>query len=340
MSNPKSQMYQYKEAYVLRDYPEAVQYADQQLSVFWPWWEVSVEKDVQDMRTNMTPAEYHGIITTLKLFVKYEIHVGVDHWVKNVMLRFPRPEIQRMASCFSMFETNVHSPFYNQINEALLIDTDEFYMSYLEDPVLKERADFIGRYMNSDPNRSVADDLVSLGVFSMIEGAVLYSSFAFLKHFQTNGKNKLLNVVRGIDFSLRDENIHSEGGAWLFRTLLKEALDCGDITEAESDDVMLKLRAAGREIELHESRIIDMIYDHGDIVGLKKADMKTFVQSRVDLCLQNITVDPIFNVIDNPIAKWFYANINSVSLNDFFSGIGNSYNRSWNETAFTWKTNN
>src|SRR3546814_10844546 len=68
------------------------------------------------------------------------------------------------------------------------------------------------------------DDLVSLGCFSLIEGAVLYSSFAFLKHFQTRGKNKLLNVVRGINFSVRDENFHCVAGSWLFRSLRDERL--------------------------------------------------------------------------------------------------------------------
>ena len=332
-----SKLYQYKESYVLTDYPQAIEYADTQNSVFWTHHEVSVDKDIQDMRVYMTPAEYHGVITTLKLFVKYEVHVGVDHWIKNVLMRFPRPEIQRMANCFSFVETNIHAPFYAKLNEALLIDTDEFYMSYLEDPVLKDRADFIGRYINSNPNRSVMDDLVSLGVFSMIEGGVLYSSFAFLKHFQTEGKNKMLNVVRGINFSVRDEAIHSEAGAWLFRTLLKEALGCEDITLAEHDIIMLNLREAATMIEKHESRIIDMIYEHGDIPGLEIHDMKTFVQSRVNLCLQNIGAEILFQINNNPIAEWFYDNINAVQFHDFFSGIGSNYNRNWDENAFVWK---
>src|SRR3546814_10716241 len=69
-----------------------------------------------------------------------------------------------------------------------------------------------------------SDLLVSLGCFSLIEGAVLYSSFAFLKHFQTRGKNKLLNVVRGINFSVRDENLHCVAGSWLIRSLRDERL--------------------------------------------------------------------------------------------------------------------
>src|SRR5690606_6632325 len=106
MSNAR--MYQCKEAYVLNDYPQAVAYADTQNSIFWTHKEINVDKDIQDLRVNTTPAEYHGIVATLKLFVKYEIHVGVDHWIKRVLLRFPRPEIQRMANCFSFVETNIH----------------------------------------------------------------------------------------------------------------------------------------------------------------------------------------------------------------------------------------
>lgn len=331
----KSKLYTPKEAYILTDYPEAVEYADAQNSIFWLADEIDVSKDIQDMRVHMSPAEYHGVITTLKLFVKYEIHVGVDHWVKNVMLKYPRPEIQRMANCFSFFETNIHAVFYNKINEALLIDTEDFYMSYLEDPVLKDRADFIGQYMKS--NDTVMSDLISLGVFSLIEGAVLYSSFAFLKHFQAEGKNKMLNVVRGINFSVRDEALHSEAGAWLFRTLLKEALECGDITQEERLHVLARVHSAARMIEEHEGRIIDMIYEKGQIPGLKQVDLKTFVKSRVDLCLSNLNIEPIYKVQENPIADWFYKNINSVQFNDFFSGLGSNYNRNWNETGFTWK---
>jgi ribonucleotide reductase beta subunit family protein with ferritin-like domain len=46
--------------------------AEQQLSVFWLADEIKVEKDIQDMRVNLTPAERHGVITTLKLFSLYE----------------------------------------------------------------------------------------------------------------------------------------------------------------------------------------------------------------------------------------------------------------------------
>lgn len=330
------QMYQHKEAYVLTDYPQAVEYADTQNSVFWTHHEINVAKDIQDMRVYMTPAEYHGIITTLKLFVKYEVHVGVDHWIKNIMLRFPRPEIQRMANCFSFVETNIHAPFYNLINEVLLIDTEEFYMSYLQDPVLKERSDYIGSLMHKSNEQTAYSDLVGLGAFSMIEGAVLYSSFAFLKHFQAQGKNKLLNVVRGINFSVRDENIHAEAGAWLYRTLKNELLQAGEFTKDDITKVEAELIQAAKTTYEHECRIIDMIYDEGDIHGLSKDELKVFVKSRINLCLANLGIKEIYTIDENPIAEWFYNNINAVQFHDFFSGMGSNYNRSWDEKAFVW----
>jgi len=105
-------------------------------------------------------------------------------------------------------EIGVHAPFYNKINEVLGLDTDEFYNSYLDDDVLKNRMEWIGKRVSKKD--TVYNILKSVGIFSMIEGAILYSSFAFLKHFNNNGKNKLINVNAGINFSAIDEQcLHS-----------------------------------------------------------------------------------------------------------------------------------
>lgn len=318
-----------KDSYTF-DYPQAIELADTQMSIFWTADEISVAKDIQDIRVNMTEAEAHGVITTLRLFTLYELVAGRDYWLGRIMRRFPRPDIQRMASTFGFFELNVHAPFYNKINEALMINTDDFYMSYVDDPVLKDRMEFVEGLVTHK------SDLVSLGAFSMIEGAVLYSSFAYLKHFQAKGKNKLLNVVRGINFSVRDENLHCVGGSWLFQTLLQEKLEAGEIGVQELERLKQDLYQCAREVADHEIRIVDMVFEKGEIEGITKEQMKMFVKSRVNICLTQLDLEPIFEISNNIIADWFYENINSVQLHDFFTGIGSSYNRNWNEKAFTW----
>lgn len=212
------------------------------------------------------------------------------------------------------------------MNEVLNLNTDEFYNSYVDNPVLKERMEFIDSYVNHP------DHALSLGVFSMVEGAILYSSFAFLKHFQAQGKNKLLNVVRGINFSVRDENLHSEGGAWLFKKYLEEM----EYTKEDLDDLYAELKDVAKKIYEHECKIIEMIFEKGKIEGITETQLKNFVQSRLDLCLNNLGTTKLFNVKYNPIKDWFYKNINTVNFHDFFTGIGNSYNRDWDEKRFIW----
>lgn len=312
-------------------YPDAIKFCEQQEGIFWTSGEIAVDKDKQDMLVNMTEAERHGVITTLKLFTLYECIIGSEYWLSRVMTTFQRPEIQRMCSVFGMFELNVHGPFYSKLNKVLELDSDEFYLSYLDNPTLTERISFVDSIVG-DP-----DPLVSLGCFSLVEGAVLYSSFAFLKHFQANGKNKLLNVVKGIDMSLRDENLHNVAGAWLYRTLCEELLADDPVgAPAKLEKASQRILEASRAIYEHEAKIVDMIFEKGEIEGITKGQMKRFVMGRVNLCLSQLGLPPQFEVVNDEISKWFYNNINAVSFNDFFVGVGNSYNRNWNEQGFAW----
>lgn len=311
-------------------YPEAVKFAETQESIFWTANEISVEKDIQDMRVNMTEAERHGVITTLKLFTLYELVAGDEYWLGRIKDTFQRPEIQRMAATFGFFELNVHAPFYNKLNEALMLNTEEFYNDYISTPVLKSRMDFIDRIVgNPDP-------LISLGAFSLVEGAVLYSSFAFLKHFQTKGKNKLLNVTRGINFSVRDENLHALAGSWLYRSLRDELIKAGECSSDYLGMVHRTLQSLSEHVYLHEQQIIDVIFEKGEIEGITAEQMKTFVKGRINLCLSHLGIDPVFEVKNDIISEWFYDNINMVSFGDFFVGINSEYNRSWDQAGFKW----
>lgn len=307
-------------------YPEAIAFAEEQFNIAWPPAEYAVEEDIRQIYTNCTEQEKHGIITVLKLFTHYELRVGTDYWLGRMMRKYPRVCLRRMFSAFGNAELNYHAPFYNELNKALRIDTEEFYTSYVEDPVLKDRMDFIESMVCDE------DDILSLGVFSMVEGAILYSSFAFLKHFRYGGKNKFKNVVAGVNASLRDENLHSIGGAWLCTV---EARESGIDLNTQYKE---KFHEAGLKLYEHEEKIIDMIFEKGTIDGVTDKQMKNFVQSRINLVLKELGVDKLFEVKYNPIAEWFYDNINSLRLHDFFQTTGDQYNRNWSEERFkiTW----
>lgn len=306
------------------DYPQAIEFCEKQEDIFWTAKEIALEKDLHDLKTELTEAELHGVTTVLKLFTEYELRVGGDYWLGRMMKSFHRPELHRMFASFGAIELNVHAPFYAKINELLGLNTNEFYSSYIDDPILKARMDHIHDAVSDK------DLLYSLGCFSIVEGAILYSNFAFLKHFQAEGKNKLMNLVAGINFSVRDENLHSLAGAWLFKTLMQE------VSQTHLDDYPCMFHDFCHAVRDHEHQIIDMIFEKGKIVGITEHQMKNFVDSRLNLCLKQLGFDPIYEVDYNPIAGWFYKGLQSSQLHDFFQKQGNSYNRDWKESKFNW----
>lgn len=86
------------------DYKPAIEFAKQQAEIFWLPDEIEVEKDLHDIKTNFSEAEYHGVISTLKLFTIYELRVGNDYWQNYVSKVFPRPDIQRMDTTSAFME--------------------------------------------------------------------------------------------------------------------------------------------------------------------------------------------------------------------------------------------
>lgn len=305
---------------------EPIEFTNKQLEVFWLPEEINVEKDIQDVLTNFSEAEKHAVITTLKLFSLYETHAGSDYWLDRFRKMFDGAEFHRMASVFGMFELAIHAPFYNKINELLNLDTPDFYLSYQNSKVMKDRIKFIGDMIWHK------DDLISLAAFSMVEGAILYSSFAFLKHYQSCGKNKLFHVVRGINFSVRDESLHHKAGAWAFKFKKSKV----SLTENQEKELENKVREIASVIAEHEKELNSITFLKGNIEGITKQQCDNFSESRLDECLLDLGYNKQFNVEYNPIKDWFYKGINDYQFNDFFVGTGREYNRGWSSEDFKW----
>lgn len=308
------------QAHYIVEYPQAVALAEEQNKILWFSSEIKVDKDVQSIRTEMTDAEKHGVLTTLKLFTKYELLIGDDYW-QQLGSHIKKPAcIGRMASTYQFVEKAIHAPFYNQINEALGLANESFYSEYVNDPVLADRIAFLEEYSNIEKHG--VDNFLT--VLALTEGVVLYSSFAYLKHFQSNGKNKIGSIVAGINFSVRDESLHSAASAWMYRQLRDE----GGVS---NDDMVPQLAQAVRE---HEHMIVDKIFERGSIEGITATQMKNFVDSRVDLVLRQLGFKPMYNPSHNPVAEWFYKSINDYVANDFFVRTGREYTRGRNEEEF------
>lgn len=315
------------------DYPQAIKATQEQARVIWFAEELGVEKDEDDIRTRCTEGERHGITTVLKLFTQYELLLGGDEfWGGKVYKMFPRPEIQRMAATFSFIELGVHAPFYNLINETLNIATDEFYSSWERDPILLERMAFVSQYADEE------DPLISTAAFAFMEGAVLFSSFAFLKSFNSGGYGLIPHITAGIDASSKDENYHSMASAWLFNQCFEEMREAKLFPKGRQKEIRETIYKIAETVYEHEKRIIEMIFEKEGIRTVTKEDMEHFVRNRIDVVLSYLKMKPLFGDKKGVVSEWFYNQLSSYKYSDFFHTQQTQYVRDWTKHKLNFRS--
>ena len=317
------------ESYV-KYYPELVKLANKQLEKqLWFSSEMKVELDRMQLLYELAPEQFHAVKTVLHLFLRYELMVG-RFWEDTVAKTFPRHEVALAASVVAMTERAIHAEFYDQLNIVLGMNTDEEYRSYVNDPILNERVEWLDNLLAQE------DKILSTIIFSMTETALLFSSFAILKSFQNNGYNLLPVIVRGTNQSAIDEDLHGMISAEIINTYYKE-LGANLVEDSERYEA---IKSAVLKAYEHEERIIEMAFLEDTLNGVHKEDFKSFVQYRLNLYLERIQLPKMFEVEDCTIVDWFEKNTYSYKMVDFFtSGVGMEYESSWNKEGFgvCWK---
>ena len=323
---------QTQEEFYNHQYPWCLDLIDLSESTHWKFNETNIENDYHDLKTQLTENELHGLSETLRLFTIYETRVGNDYWSGTIAKVFNRPEIQMMADRFAYDEVT-HARSYSEINRCLGWDTKEFMTSYKNDKDLSERMEFIGKATNLPSNYTALDIAKAIGTFVFIEGAILFSNFAYIKHFKANGKNLLTGITSAIDYSVRDEGRHAEAGIKLTNTIIEQA----EFTEEELAELTKHLNKIAVKSLEHERSIIDKIFSKGRIIGITDGQMERFVNNRLKLLLESFHLEgtqDIFVSRDTEIEKWFYSNTNSIKLSDFFVKQTTAYSRHWNKHLF------
>jgi len=312
-----------------RHYPEIVRLANIQLEKqFWTSSEMKVELDRMQLLHDLGEDRTHAIKFVLNLFVRYELQVG-DMWQRIGQI-FPRPEVKLACSVIDMVERAVHAEFYDQVNKQLGLDTDEHYLAFLSNPELKKRVDWMGKLLSpraKDPELGVI-------IFSLTETALLFSSFAILKSFQSNGFNDIPVIVRGTNQSARDEDLHGRVSAEIINTYYREL----GTTLFEDKTRYEKVRQAIHYAFDHESLIIDQAIPSGVLNGTTAEQFKTYVKRRLNIYAERLGIPPEFDLseVDDPVSGWFEENTEAYKVPDFFTpGMSMEYETGgWDEAGF------
>ena len=312
-----------KASYVA-DYPQATQAAIAAAALFWTAEELGVEKDASDVRTKLNDGERHGLMTVQSVITQYELMIGGDElWGGKIQAMFPRHEIARACATFAFFELGVHAPFYDLINKSLNIATDEFYTAWQHDPVLADRIAFIEASTASD------DALEVTAALAFLEGAVLFSAFAFFKSFNARGHNMIPHFVAGIDGSAKDENFHSQFSSWLFRQCLQERQEAGNHSPEQHAALLAKIRDMVHAVYEHECRIIDKVFEVGGIRTITADEMRHFVRDRINVVLGYLGLPEEFSEPSGTVSGWFYTQLSTFKYSDFFTTTQLQYRRDW-----------
>jgi len=309
------------------EYPEAHDYWMKQHQAHWLHTEVPMMSDVNDWKQNLTRTEKNIIGSILKGFAQTGT-VVIDEWPGLVTKWLRKPEIIAMATTFGAMET-IHAEAYSLLNEELGLDN---FAEFLEDESTMAKIETLMEVRDShDGTPDWSARAKSLAIFSAFtEGVNLFSSFAILLSFKL--RNLLKGVGQIVEWSIRDESLHSNAGCWLYRQLMEEKpeLNTPELRESIKEAALLSLKL--------ELDFIDKVYEMGDLEGCSKYDLVSFIKHRVNTKMGDLGLEPVVNGIDKEAVqrmKWFDSLSAGKQHTDFFANRVTNYSKG----AQNWDAN-
>jgi len=310
------------------EYQEAYEYWLKQQQAHWLHTEVPMMSDLNDWKQNLSDTERNIIGSILKGFAQTETIVN-DYWSGLVTKWFRKPEVIMMATTFGAFET-IHAEAYSLLNETLGLEN---FAEFMEDEATMAKIENLTTVRDSfDGKMDIHEIAKSLAIFSAFtEGVNLFSSFAVLLSFKM--RNKLKGVGQIVEWSIRDESMHSEAGCWLFRTLIKEhpELKTPELEAAINEAALLSLKL--------ELDFINKVYELGDLEGCNQYDLEHFIKNRVNTKLSDLGYRAIIGDVDMTAVdrmKWFDHLSAGKQHTDFFANRVTNYSKGhmeWDASA-------
>lgn len=292
------------------EYPEILKFSEAINKSFWVHSEVDFTADVQDFHAHLTPAEQNAVKNSLLSIA--QIEVAVKSFWGNLYNHFPKPELNGLGATFAECEFR-HSEAYSRLLEVL--GYNNHFQSLIEVPVIKERIQYLSSALQNAKSNDQREYTVSLILFSLlIENVSLFSQFAIILAF-TRFKGLMKNVSNIIAWTSVDEQIHANAGIFLVNKLKEE------YPEIFTADTIERVRTVVELSIETEGRMLDWIFNAGEIDIINKRDLNNFMKYRADESLKQIGIQPIFNVTSKEISPmvWFEEEVFSNSLDDFFA---------------------
>ena len=291
------------------EYPQLYDYVPAIRHSYWIHTEFNFTSDIQDFKAGLSEVEKSAIKNTMLAIS--QIEVAVKSFWGNIYQRMPKPEIGSVGSTFAESEVR-HADAYSHLLEILGLNSE--FEGLKKNPVIMRRVHYLETALKnakSEDNRDYAESILLFSLF--IEHVSLFSQFLIIMAFNKH-KNVLKGISNVVEATSKEEQIHGDFGIDVIKIIKEENPEWFDA------DYATMIQGMCNEAFEAESKIVDWIFEKGEIDFLPKAVINEFIKNRFNNSLESIGIEKIFDIDETLLSEteWFDDEIIATKHGDFF----------------------
>lgn len=303
-------------------YPHLLEFRKAIKATPWHAEEYNYAMDIQDFKTVLTDPEREVAKRTMLAIAQVEAASVKHFWGKiHESLGGSRPEVSMVGYTFAENEIT-HSESY-----AMLLDIlgfNEEFEELLKTDVIGGRINYLEKYLKGSGDNINEFNILKITLFTLfVELVSLFGQFLILRSFKEK-KHRLQAIDNVVQATQKDELVHAAFGIELIKIIKAEN------PEWFTDEFYKKVQRACKKAYDAEERIIDWIFELGDLDFITAEEVKEFLKKRFNDALAEVECEPIFTELSKELLEkthWMNIDILAYTRNDFFNNKSVNYTR-------------
>lgn len=291
------------------EYPQLYEYVSAIRHSYWIHTEFNYTSDIQDFRSRLNPVEKNAIKNAMLAIS--QIEVAVKTFWGDIHHRMPKPEVGSVGATFAESEVRHHDA-YSHLLEILGLNNE--FENLKKKPVIMRRVQYLEAALKNAKTEDKKEYAESILLFSLfIEHVSLFSQFLIIMAFNKH-RNMLKGISNVVEATSKEEQIHGDFGIDIIRIIKAENPTWFD------DEYHIMVQEMCKEAFESESKIVDWIFEDGELDFLPKSVINEFIKNRFNKSLESIGIEKVFDIDQELLhqTEWFDDEIIGTKHGDFF----------------------
>jgi ribonucleoside-diphosphate reductase beta chain len=275
----------------------------------WSVSEFNFRSDIQNFKADLLETERQIIIKTLSAIGQIEIAVK-KFWAR-LGDTLPHPSLVDIGIVMSNVEV-VHNKAYEKLLDVL--ELNEVFEDNLKLDIIVGRVKYLKKYLEKNYVDDRKQFIYALILFTLfVENVSLFSQFYIISWFNRY-KNVLKDTAQQVQYTSREELVHSQIGIKLIQTIKTEHPKLFD------KDLIDKVLHEAKEAFDAESKIIDWIIGDYNEPKLNANVLKEYIKNRINESMTAIGFGQVFDLDKSMVQEyeWMDEEVLGNTMTDFF----------------------